>query len=671
MSEVALSEIPVEMLERLAVRCEGYAYFSRDSFGSDWTPGGQEPPHPDTTRLMASALPRLTAAFQMTYSPRIWRFAGELCNYLIFHSGLFDSSGEPHWKKTPAPNDELDLLQCLDSVMHLGVLGQHKPWLDWALKGIQRRLSMADNEVGWPRQLFAQAASDALADVGAREAMLCLRAVTLDPALWDAIEKRIFNPPQLLKPNMPADAARNGLIQEASSRMAVKQENEHFQIHLWMPYEDDAIHIISGMPERGALFIEAPSVAQVSLRIPDWLALNTVRINESPVSEVLLKLKPGFMDLPIAVQATDRSRWKIEFAIPSQTREFRVPPSTYNAVWRGPYMMRLSSKDEATVLFERPRAAPVAVPLGSSQLLSKLAKKRTADSPRNTAAMTARFTVVSITEAPLFSTKELLLYLDKCVVSAKAGRLSEDVRQAAMDVERMYAGRWPGLVPCTLPYHDLKHVWTVTAALGDLLCGMHTGGLAVGARHFRMALAAMLLHGTGILKSGVHTKRHYEMSADFAVDYVSRFGASFGGQSQELIRILILSTGYDAQVDLTACPDDLWRQVAYAMGTAKLLGQMASADYLDRLPELFSEVNLAEAEGAAASDQPHSVQDLPSYFSNFVVKSLSDRLGMVYMYYRFLTSDQHNPYLESAEKHMRRVERRRAGESSPTSPPDP
>ncbi len=653
MNEVSISEIPVEMLERLAIRCDDYAYFSRDSFDGDWAPLGMEPPHPDVARVMADVLPRLVLAFEMTYSPRLWRLAGEFCNYLVFHSGLLDPTGVPDWKRAPTKQDLLDLIDCLGAVARLGGLGHHRPWSDWALRGIQHRLLTADNEAGWPRILPTGSFEKASHDHGAHEALTFLNATPYDASLWDAVATRYFNPPQLVLPNLPVDPFRARLNKEVYTQAILKQDREHIQINLWLSHEDEWMRIESGMPEEGWLLIEAPISTQVSIRIPEWLALNTIRINDSSISEVLLKLQPGFIDLPILTRVTEQNRWKITFALPSRSREFHAPPACYEAVWRGSYLLRLIAEGKSAAIFERPRLAKQPVSRSVAEKVSETLLQKM----RKAATSTARLTVVSITEAPLFSTQELLLYLAKCVANAGLEHLPETVTRTATDVERMFGGRWPGLTPCTLPYHDLKHTWIVTASLADLLCGMHMGGVAIGPRHFELGLIAMLLHGTGALSPTANTRRHYELSAEFSATYLPRFGTAFPPEAQELVRTLILCTGYDAQVDVPQRLNGSWQQVAYAMGSAKLLGQMASADYLDRMPELFDELASAQAKDSMGEDQPRSVQDLPSYFRNFVVKSLEERYGMVYMYYKFLSADQRNPYVESAEKHLRRVEK--------------
>ena len=657
MSEVFLSEIPVEMLERLAIQCDGYAYFSRDSFSNESMPKGIEPPHPDVARLMADVLPRLVTAFEVSNSPRIWRLAGDLCNYMVFHSRMLDPTGIPDWKRLPSTQDHLDLIDCLGAVIRLGVLAQHKPWLDWAMQGIHHRLTTAQNDAGWSHLLPSRSFEEGFYDQGAREGLTFLNAVSCDLSLWDAVAKRYFNPPQLIQSNLAIEPFRARFDREVPAYSVTKQEHERVQINLWIAHQDESITVESGMPEEGWLLIEAPISTQVSVRISDWLTLHTVRINGSSISEVLLKLQPGFIDLPILMDRAERNQWKIEFALPSQTREFRTPPSRYTAVWRGPYLMRLMVPEKSSLIFERPRSTPSAAARAFSRPQDKPTPDVSGVATRKTATTTARLTVVSITEAPLFSTQELLLYLNKCALKAALGQLPNTVSRTAADVERMYGGRWPGMTPCTLPYHDLKHVWTVTAALGDLLCGMRHGDVILDVRHFEYALIAMLLHGTGALLPAANTLRHYELSADFSKTYVSRLGAAFSPKTQELIRTLILCTGYDAQVNLQGQLDDLWQQVAYAMGTAKLLGQMASADYLDRLPDLLDELDITQSKGSMDGNQPQSVQDLPSYFRNFVVKSLDERFGMVYMYYQFLSTDKRNPYLESAEKHLRRVEK--------------
>src|SRR5437016_5596647 len=70
------------------------------------------------------------------------------------------------------------------------------------------------------------------------------------------------------------------------------------------------------------------------------------------------------------------------------------------------------------------------------------------------------------------------------------------------DIEDTFCGRNPDYQAIDLKYHDFEHTLQATLCLLRLIEGRHSSRAKplILARHFELAIAAMLLHDTGYLK---------------------------------------------------------------------------------------------------------------------------------------------------------------------------
>src|SRR6185503_19523954 len=84
-----------------------------------------------------------------------------------------------------------------------------------------------------------------------------------------------------------------------------------------------------------------------------------------------------------------------------------------------------------------------------------------------------------------------------------------------------------------------------------------------------------------------YTFTHVHRSAEFAGRVLPALG--FSETQIKAIQNMIRCTGVDADLSRISFQSDLERLLGGALGTADLLGQMAAADYVDKLPLLFEE----------------------------------------------------------------------------------
>jgi len=226
-------------------------------------------------------------------------------------------------------------------------------------------------------------------------------------------------------------------------------------------------------------------------------------------------------------------------------------------------------------------------------------------------------------------------------------------------------------------YHDFEHTLQGTLCLARLLRGRHMAAAkpAVDEKLFQLGIIAILLHDTGYLK---HKSDHVGTGAKFTVIHVRR-SAEFARElltqkhystaDIKAVQNMILCTGINAVLEEIPFQSEAERIVGYALSTSDLLGQMAAADYVDKLPVLFSEFDEASrhehgrspAVGTFASAVELRRQT-PKFWEQYVKPKLEkDFLGL----YRFLEdpkSPGHNPYLDSIEKNISRLRRELANE---------
>ena len=150
-------------------------------------------------------------------------------------------------------------------------------------------------------------------------------------------------------------------------------------------------------------------------------------------------------------------------------------------------------------------------------------------------------------------------------------------------------------------------------------------------------------------------------------------GKDFPVEDILAVQNMIRCTGVNVKLDSVKFQDALERTVGFALGTADLLGQMAAADYVDKLPILYAE--FAEAArynpdgkmkaGGFFSSADDLMQKTPLFWENYVRNKISrEFLGL----YRFLNDpypDGPNFYIDRIESNVARLRRELAARGWP------
>ena len=174
-------------------------------------------------------------------------------------------------------------------------------------------------------------------------------------------------------------------------------------------------------------------------------------------------------------------------------------------------------------------------------------------------------------------------------------------------VADLFAGRDPAFQACDTAFHNLTHTCEATIATARILDGHIASRHAplLRARDFDLAIAATLLHDTGLLKTrgdaggtgAKYTLVHVARSAEVAAKLLPPLGVSAG--ELRVVQLAIHATEVHGQAAKLAFRTARERLLGCAVGTGDMLAQLAAPDYPERLPLLFREFTEAVAHDPA------------------------------------------------------------------------
>jgi hypothetical protein len=231
-----------------------------------------------------------------------------------------------------------------------------------------------------------------------------------------------------------------------------------------------------------------------------------------------------------------------------------------------------------------------------------------------------------------------------------------------------FEGRYRDYQPIDARYHDLEHTLQGTLCYAQILQGRQRAGATpvVPQRVFELGLLAILLHDTGYLKvrgdnegtGAKYTLIHVSRSANFAQQLLAEKG--FNTEDAGIVMRMIRCTGVNVKLDAIPFQSDLERTIGFCIGTADLLGQMAAADYVDKLPILFAEF----AESARYSgtklmfeSAEHLLRMTPGFWEKYVLPKIQKDFQGVYRFLNEPYPDGPNAYLAHIEANIERARR--------------
>jgi hypothetical protein len=236
-----------------------------------------------------------------------------------------------------------------------------------------------------------------------------------------------------------------------------------------------------------------------------------------------------------------------------------------------------------------------------------------------------------------------------------------------------FAGQHPNYQAIDAAYHDFEHTLQGTLCFAYLLRGRHLAKAqpTLTQKTFELGLLAILLHDTGYLKQqgdpegtgAKYTLVHVARSMAFAGEFLGQKGHSAGEIAA--VQNMIRCTGVNADVRSIPFQNELEKTLGFALATADLLGQMAAADYVEKLPVLYTEFAEAAASGkeSAARMAPFSsAEDLmrktPGFWDNYVLPRVNGEFGGLHLFLNDPYPDGPNVYCQRIEENIGKLRRR-------------
>jgi hypothetical protein len=234
----------------------------------------------------------------------------------------------------------------------------------------------------------------------------------------------------------------------------------------------------------------------------------------------------------------------------------------------------------------------------------------------------------------------------------------------------MFEGRNVGYQAIDMEYHDYEHTLQATVCLVQMLEGrsLTTDQPEPLVRDWELSVMAALLHDTGFLRevgddSGTGAKYtfvHELRSCSFSRLYLPSLGIT--PSEVEDVCSAIMCTGPRSTINEVAFQRPEARQIAYFLVNSDYLAQISAADYLEKLPKLYSEFQEAfEISEVRMEDRPYKnlrelLEKTPLFWHNFVLPLLDSETDSAYRY--LSPPGQPNPYLLSIDVNLKELARR-------------
>lgn len=235
----------------------------------------------------------------------------------------------------------------------------------------------------------------------------------------------------------------------------------------------------------------------------------------------------------------------------------------------------------------------------------------------------------------------------------------EDIRKVYGDFIRLYSGKYPGYCACNTRYHDKMHVTDTLLAMARLIDGYNIVHKKMPVHLAKLGLIAACLHDVGYIQSvhdmkgtgAKYTLTHVERSIGFVKAYFKK--NLFTKYDASIVSNMLLCTDMVIPPGEIKFRDPLEKTAGLMLGSADLLGQMASRCYLERLVFLYREFKEGQVTGYASE---LGLLMKTFAFSKFINKRLNVTLGNVMRYVHFHFKEKYhidkNFYREAMERQI-------------------
>lgn len=245
------------------------------------------------------------------------------------------------------------------------------------------------------------------------------------------------------------------------------------------------------------------------------------------------------------------------------------------------------------------------------------------------------------------------------------------VERVFRDSINLFDGKTGGFQRCDTRYHNIVHTLQTIPPFIEIIDGWNKSKSVpfISKEYYMLGIIAVILHDTGYIKcdddtggtGAKYTFTHVQRSVDFAGTYLPQIGLD--GKSVVSVQNAIRCTGviFDNKIHFHSGEE---RVIGYALGTADLLGQMSSSDYIDKLPSLYLEFeeaynfegleNLYGRGSTLFKDSGHLIENTPIFFEKIVMERFK-MMGSVYTYLTYHYNSDEIPYIKEIEKNIEKI----------------
>ncbi|HBU70467.1 MAG TPA: hypothetical protein DEE98_08835, partial [Elusimicrobia bacterium] len=177
------------------------------------------------------------------------------------------------------------------------------------------------------------------------------------------------------------------------------------------------------------------------------------------------------------------------------------------------------------------------------------------------------------------------------------------VRDAFRVFNDLYDGKYPGYKSCNTKFHDKIHTTDALLAISRLIDGYNINNGPMPVEKVKIALIATIMHDTGYVqsardKSGTGAK-YTLMHVDRSIDFIEKYFSEIGLSRKNFIsaRNMVHCTGLEVHLDSIKFQDREEKILGFMLGSADIMGQMASRTYLERLLYLYKEFKEGHVKG--------------------------------------------------------------------------
>lgn len=232
------------------------------------------------------------------------------------------------------------------------------------------------------------------------------------------------------------------------------------------------------------------------------------------------------------------------------------------------------------------------------------------------------------------------------------------------DIVRVFRGEFPGYKACNTLYHDLEHTMDTFLALVRLMHGAYVSGRFLEPESIVLGLITALMHDIGYIQQeddetgtgAKYTYIHVSRGVDFMIDHLPDQGLT----SEEILvcRNMIRYTDPEAHLERLEGETDDQQIVGNMLGTADLLGQMASRIYLEKLLFLYCEFE--EAVISEFEDERDLLRKTLDYYETTRDRILHELNGVdcfARPHFRDRWDIDHDLYAEAIERNLLYLQR--------------